>query len=100
MIRLFRVFVPVGAVTLLLSEILLVSAAFTLSTYIFLPVDPTNYLLYEGGLLNLVLLVGGVRIGLCLQGLYSELYIPSKIALTAQLMYVTGAAFLMQSIVS
>jgi sugar transferase (PEP-CTERM system associated) len=100
MIRLFRVFVPVGAVTLLLSEILIVSAAFTLATYIFLPVDPTNYLLYDGGLLNVALLVVGILIGLYLQDLYSDLYIESKIALTAQLLYVMGSAFLMQSIVS
>ena len=60
MIRLFRVFVPVGALTLLVSEMLLVSAAFTLATYFFLPVDPTSYLLYEGGLTNIVLLVFGI----------------------------------------
>jgi sugar transferase (PEP-CTERM system associated) len=100
MIQLFRVFIPVGALTLLISEIFLIASAFTVAIYIFLPVDPTNYLLYEGGLINIVLLVVGILIGLYLQDLYSDLFIESKIALTAELMYVMGAAFLMQSIVS
>jgi sugar transferase (PEP-CTERM system associated) len=100
MIHLFRVFVPVGTLTLLLSEILLVWASFTLATYIFLPVDPTSYLLYDGGLVNIILLVGGILVGLYFQDLYSDLYIRSKTILSAQLMYVMGAAFLIQSLVN
>jgi hypothetical protein len=53
MIRLFRVFVPVGSITLLISEILLVTSAFVLATYLVLEVDPTVFLFYDGGMMRI-----------------------------------------------
>jgi hypothetical protein len=54
MIRLFRVFVPVGTITLLISEILLVTSAFVLATYLVLQVDPTVFLFYDGGMMRIL----------------------------------------------
>jgi len=64
MIRLFRAFVPASIFALLISEILLVTGAFVLASFIILPVDPGDYLIYEGGLksIGLVVLIGSLVI--------------------------------------
>ncbi len=100
MIRIFRLFVPVGSLTVLLSEILIVPSAFLLAAYFFLPVDPANYLLYDGGMLNIGLLSVCVLIGMYLQDLYSEIYVKSWVVLVQQILFMMGAAFLMQSATS
>ena len=41
MIRLFKVFIPVATLTLLISEVLLVTSAFIFATYVVLEVDPS-----------------------------------------------------------
>ena len=98
MIRLFQVFVPVGTLTLLTSEILLVSSAFIIAVYS-LPVDPTAYLLYDGGLLNVSLILVGILLGLYIEDLYSDIYVTSRAALLTQLCVVLGAAFLLQGMI-
>lgn len=100
MIRLFRVFVPVGTFALLISEILLVTGAFVLACYIILPSDPGDYLLYDGGLKSILLVVLSILIGLYLHDLYSDIYLKSYIILIQQLCLVMGIAFLMQGLVS
>jgi sugar transferase (PEP-CTERM system associated) len=100
MVRLFRVFVPVGALTLLVSEILLITASFLLATYLELEVDPAFYLLYDGGLLNIVLVLLSILIGLHFHDLYSNIYVESRIVLLQQLCLVIGVAFLMQGLIS
>ena len=99
MIRLFQVFVPIGAVTLLISETLLILSSFLVSAYVFLPVDPASYLFTDGGLMNILLMVVVILVGLYLQDLYSEIYIKSRIILIYQLLFVFGAAFLIQSVI-
>ena len=100
MIRLFRVFVPVGTLILLISEVLLVFAAFILATYIILDVDPKIYLLYDGGLVSIVLVLLSILIGLYLHDLYSEIFVKSRIALLQQLCLVIGIAFLTQGFIA
>ena len=100
MIRLFRVFVPVGAVTLLASEILLVSSAFILATYIRLEVDPSVYLRYDGGFGRIFLVVASILSGLHFQDLYSHVRVKSRIMLLQQLCMAMGVAFLLQGVIS
>ena len=100
MIRLFRVFVPVGTLILLLSEIMLVFSSFILATYIILDVDPAIYLMYEGGLSSIVLVLLSILLGLYLHDLYSDIYVRSRIALLQQLCLVIGIAFLTQGLIS
>jgi sugar transferase (PEP-CTERM system associated) len=100
MIRLFRVFVPVGTFALLISEILLVTGAFVLACYIILPTDPGDYLLDEGGLQSILLAVLSILIGLYLHDLYSDIELKSRIVLLQQLCLVMGIAFLVQGLVS
>ena len=100
MIRLFRVFIPVGTFALLISEILLVIGAFVLASYIILPVDPGDYLLYDGGMVSIVTVVLSIVIGLYLHDLYSDIHVKSPIILLQQLCLVMGIAFLMQGMIS
>jgi sugar transferase (PEP-CTERM system associated) len=100
MIRLFRVFVPVGTLALLISEILLVTGAFVLATYILSAADPGDYLLYEGGLESILLVVLSILVGLYLHDLYTDIDLKSRLVLVQQLCLVMGGAFLMQGLVS
>jgi len=100
MIRIFRVFVPVGTFALLISEILLVTGAFVLACYFVLPADPGDYLLYDGGLKSILLVVVSILIGLYLHALYSDIDLKSGIILLQQLCLVMGIAFLVQGLVS
>ena len=58
MIRLFRVFIPVSTFTLFLGEMLLVSLSYVAGSYLTMDVDPTDYLLYDGGILAIVVVTG------------------------------------------
>jgi len=100
MIRLFRVFIPGATITLLITEILLITSAFVLTTYLVLEFDPVVYLLYEGGLVKILLVVLCFLIGLHFQDLYSRVQIKSRIQLMQQLCLVVGTAFLLQGLIS
>ena len=100
MIRLFRVFIPVGTIALLISEILLITGSFILAAYYVMPVDPADYLLDEGGAVSILFAVISILVGLYLHDLYSDIYVKSKIVLFQQLCLVIGIAFLVQGLIS
>src|SRR5581483_9454632 len=100
MVRLFRVFVPVGSLALLISEVVLVTAAFVITCYFTLPYDPTVFLLYDGGLARILLVTASVIIGLHFHDLYTHIHIKSGILLLQQLSLVMGVAFLAQGLIS
>ena len=100
MIRLFKVFIPVGTLTLLVSEVLLVTSAFIFATYLVLEVDPTVFLLYDGGFARISLVVISILVGLHLLDLYSQFHIKSQIVLIQQLCLVMGVAFLAQGLIA
>src|SRR5215831_8047945 len=100
MIRLFKVFVPVGTLTLLVSEFVLVTSAFVFATYLSLEVDPTVYLLDEGGLSRIMLVVFSILLGLHFHDLYSQFHVRSRIVLVQQLCLVMGVAFLTQGFIA
>ena len=99
MIRLFRVFVPVGSLALLSSEILLITSSFILATYVILEVDPTVFLLYDGGLVRILLVLASIIVGMHFHDLYSKIYVRSRTVLAQQLCLVIGIAFLFQALV-
>src|ERR1700691_2135468 len=96
--RLSRVFVPVGALALLFSEILLIAACFLVAAYLILPVDPTVFLFYDNGLLRIALAGGSILFGLYFEDLYAKLYVTSRVLLIQQLSLVMGIALLAQGI--
>jgi sugar transferase (PEP-CTERM system associated) len=100
MIRFFRVFVPLGTITLLISEILLILAAFVLASFLVLEVDPTVFLLYDGGLMRVSLVLISILLGLHFHDLYSQYFVKSRIVLLQQLCLVMGVAFLLQGLIS
>jgi len=100
MIRLFRVFVPVGVVTLLISEVILIASAFVLATYLVLTVDPVVYLLYDGGWMRIALVLLTILVGLHFHDLYSNIHVQSRVVLLQQLCLVIGIAFLLQGLIS
>jgi sugar transferase (PEP-CTERM system associated) len=100
MIRLFKVFIPVGTLTLLVSEILLITSAFIFAAYVVLEVSPTVFLLYDGGLTRVALVVLSILLGLHFHDLYSQFYVKSRIVLIQQLCLVMGVAFLTQGFIA
>jgi exopolysaccharide biosynthesis polyprenyl glycosylphosphotransferase len=100
MIRLFRVFVPSNVLALLVSDILLITSSFILSTYLVMEVDPVPYLLYDGGLVRVFVMVLTVLIGLHLQDFYSRFHVQSRIVLLQDLCVAMGWAFVLQGLIS
>jgi sugar transferase (PEP-CTERM system associated) len=100
MIRIFRVFVPVGTLTLLVSEILLISAAFVVSAYATLQIDPEVYLIYEGGFVSIAVVLLSILAALYFQDLYSDIVVESKAVLIHQVSLAIGVAFLTQGLFS
>jgi lipopolysaccharide/colanic/teichoic acid biosynthesis glycosyltransferase len=96
--RLSRVFVPVGALALLFSEILLIAACFLVVTFLIVPVDPTVFLLADNGLLRIALAGASILFGLYFEHLYVNLYVKSRVLLIQQLSLVMGIALLAQGI--
>ncbi|HUE20410.1 MAG TPA: sugar transferase [Bryobacteraceae bacterium] len=94
--RLSRVFVPVGALALLLSEILLIAACFLVVAYLVLPVDPTVFLFHDNGLLRIAVAGASILFGLYFEDLYGNLYVKSRVLLVQQLSLVMGIALLAQ----
>jgi len=94
--RLSRVFVPVGALALLFSEILLIAACFLVVTFLIVPVDPTVFLFADNGLLRIALAGASILFGLYFEDLYTNLYVKSRVLLIQQLSLVMGIALLAQ----
>ncbi len=93
MIRIFRVFIPVSVIVLLLSEVLITIGAFVLAAILNMPV---TYLWDGNGAINITLVTLTMIVGMYLHDLYSEIYLKSHIMLLQQLSFVLGAAFLIQ----
>ena len=100
MIRLFRVYVPVGTLTLLISEVILLTTAFTVAMYAVLTFDPTIFLFDEGGWFRIAVVISSILVGLYFQDLYTDLFIKSRIVLLQQLCLIVGSAFLLQGFLS
>jgi hypothetical protein len=96
--RLSRVYVPVGALALFFSEILLIAACFLVLTFLILNVDPTVFLFADNGLLRIALAGASILFGLYFEDLYTNLYVKSRVLLIQQLCLVMGIALLAQGI--
>ena len=99
MIRLFRLFIPVGTFTLLVSDAVLVTAAFVVAAYAVTETDATVFLLYDGGLAGILVMVLSILIGFCLQDLYSDALVKPRAFFLPQLCVAVGGAFVLQGFV-
>ncbi len=100
MIRLFRVFIPVGTLTVLSCEFLLLSSSFVMACYLALPFDPTIFLILDDGWIRLALVVVSLMAGLHFHDLYSSLRVHSRILLLQQLCMVVGIGLLLQGLIA
>jgi sugar transferase (PEP-CTERM system associated) len=100
MIRLFRVFIPVGTLTVLLCELLLLSSSFVLACYLALPFDPTIFLLLDGGWFRLLLVVASLMVGIHFHDLYTRIRVQSRLVLLQELCMVVGVGFLIQGFIA
>ena len=100
MIRLFNVSIPPATFILLLFESTLLMGSFLAATLMLGDLDPTDYLLYDSGLLALILVVISFLLGLHFQDLYTQIRVKSRVLLVQQLCMVTGIAFLAQALIS
>ncbi len=100
MIRLFRVAVPTSIVVLLLSELVLLVFCYVLATYLFLQVDPTIFLLYDGGMLRILAAVASILFGLHFLDLYTDIRSVSRVSLVLEIGQAIGFAFLVQALVA
>jgi sugar transferase (PEP-CTERM system associated) len=100
MIRVFRVFVPASVLALIVSELVIITSCFILASYFMVDVDPEVFLLYDGGLGRLGLVVASVMLGLYFQDLYSDFRIRSRIELFQQVCLVIGLVFILQAVLT
>ena len=77
----------------------MVATAYVAATYALLDVDPVLWLLYEGGLLRIAVLLVWIAAGFYFQDLYSQFRIRSRFVLLQQVSLVLGIAFLFQALV-
>ncbi|HYL76497.1 MAG TPA: sugar transferase [Bryobacteraceae bacterium] len=100
MIRLFRVYLPVGVLALLLSELVLTILCFLFAASIVLTEDVSTYLLYENGLIRFIIVIASIILGLHLLDLYTRIHVTSRMRLLQDLCQVFGIALLAQGLIS
>jgi sugar transferase (PEP-CTERM system associated) len=99
MVRLFRIFIPLSVVLLLISEVLLVTAALLAGAWLNPDMDPFLYL-QGNGPVNIALVLISIVLGLYLQDLYTDIYVRSHLLLVQQLCIVMGSACMVQAVVN
>src|ERR1700680_1420117 len=101
MVRLFGVFVPTSVLALLISETILIFSCYVLASFFTLQdTDPAVYLLDDGGMARIALVVGCVMFGLYFHDLYTQFKIHSRTLLLQQVCLVLGIAFLTQALLT
>ena len=103
MVQLFRVFIPVSVIGLIISEFLLVFACYLCGSVLLTQfVNPDFSLLIfvqnEAGLFKIAVVVICIVAGLYFQNLYSNFRVRSLTILIQQLCLVIGCAFLLQAL--
>ena len=86
--------------SLLIPDALLAFSCYILAAYWTVGADPSVFLLYDNGLLQIAVVVLGVLFGLQLNKLYSQVGVRSKLLLVQQLCLTLGVTFLLESLLS
>jgi sugar transferase (PEP-CTERM system associated) len=101
--QLFRVFIPGNLVGLILSEISLIFLCYLAGSWLVgLLLNPymvmNTFIFDEGGMIQILLVVGCLTLGLYFQNLYTNVRIKSVTLLVQQICLVIGLAFLVQAL--
>jgi len=86
--------------SLLVPETILIFSCYILAAYWSSGADPSVFLLYDNGLVQIALVVAGVLVGLQLNKLYVQVGVRSRILLAQQLCLTLGVTYLLESLVS
>lgn len=100
MIRVFRVAVPTSVAVLLLSELALLTLCYTAAAYLSFGVDPSVYLLYEGGLGRLLVVVVAIMMGLHFLDLYADIIMTSRVGLVLEIGAAIGVAWIVEAVLA
>jgi len=100
MIRLFRVSIPSSVIALVLSESTLIFSCYVLAAYWVQDAATEVFLIDDGGLWHIGLVVAVIVLGLYFSDLYQTYRIRSRIFLVQQFCMVLGIAFLLQALLS
>jgi len=86
--------------SLLVPEAILIFSCYILAAYWAGGADPSVFLWYDNGLLQIAVVVAGLLTGLQLNKLYAQVGVRSKILLLQQLCLTLGVTFLLESLLS
>jgi hypothetical protein len=86
--------------SLLVPETILIFSCYIVAAYWSGGADPSVFLFYDNGLLQIALVVAGVLVGLQMNKLYVQVGVRSKILLFQQLCLTLGVTFLLESLLS
>jgi len=100
MIRLFKVSIPGNVIALVVSEIVLVFSCYVLAAYLTFDVAPDIFLIDDGGLWHISLVVAVIILGIYFHDLYEDYRVRSRILLLQQVSLVLGMAFVLQAALS
>lgn len=100
MIRLFSVFIPTSILGLLLSEILFISFCYTAAIRWQMEDTFSLYMMYDNGILRVVVVTATILAGLYLSDCYERVRIRSRLVFLQQMCLIIGVAFLVQALLS
>jgi lipopolysaccharide/colanic/teichoic acid biosynthesis glycosyltransferase len=100
MLSFLRTLFSTRTLSLLVPETILIFSCYILAAYWTSGADPSVFLLYDNGLLQIALVVAGVLVGLQINKLYAQVGVRSKILLAQQLSLTLGVALLLESLLS
>jgi len=100
--QLFRAYIPASLVGLILSEILLIFLSYLaglwmVGRFVNPELDVTAFILDEGGLRQIAIVVGCLVAGMYFQNLYTTVRVKSSVLVFQQMCLVIGLAFLVQA---
>lgn len=100
MFSFFRSLFSTRTLSLLIPDTILIFCCYILAAYWSGGTDPSVFLLYDNGLLQIALVAAGVLVGLQLNKLYVQVGVRSRILLAQQLCLTLGVTFLLESLLS
>lgn len=100
MIRIFSVWMASSLVWLLASETLLLFGCYVAAAYMVLPIEAELYLLYEGGLTGIAVVIAIVLLGLHFHDLYGDARPRSALSVAQQMCPTLGVAILIQAVLA
>jgi lipopolysaccharide/colanic/teichoic acid biosynthesis glycosyltransferase len=100
MLSFFRSLFSTRILSLLIPETILIFSCYILAAFWWGGADPSVFLLYDNGLLQIAIVVAGVLIGLQANKLYVQVGVRSKILLAQQLCLTLGVTFLLEALLT